>query len=185
MTTEPRALPLAELPDHVAELLHARGAAQVNLYRALANSPAIVDAWLHFLWDLRDRCHTRRSLRELMILRTAARSRSGYEWAHHVQMARAAGFSDDRIAAVKAAQSSEVFDEEERLALDLADAIIDGSVPDGLVDDSVRTWGPEGYVELVVTTSTYVMVPRVLDALRVPLEDTVAGTCFGDRDLLD
>ncbi len=172
-----RPVPLAGLPDNVADVLRDRGAAQVNLYRALANSPVMVDAWLHFLWDLRDRCGTPRALRELMILRTGVRSGSDYEWAHHVRMARSAGVPDEKVAAVKGWPSApEFFDAAELVALELADAIVDGTVPDALVAEAVKTWGAEGYVELVVTGAAYVMVPRVLDALRVPLEDGIAGT---------
>lgn len=174
---EERLVPFADLPDHVADVLRDRGAAQLNLYRTLANSPAMVDAWLHFLWDLRDRCATPRPLRELMILRAGVRSRSDYEWAHHVRMALASGVSEDKVAAAKDwPASSDAFGTHERVALELADAIVDGAVPDALVAKAVETWGVEGYVELVVTTAAYVMVPRVLDALRVPLEDSVAGT---------
>jgi hypothetical protein len=36
--------PLAQLPADVAEVLHDRGARQVNLYRALASSPEVVRA---------------------------------------------------------------------------------------------------------------------------------------------
>lgn len=175
-TMEDRVIPLAELPDDVAEVLRDRGAAQVNLYRALAHSPAMVETWLHFLWDLRDRCRTPRPLRELMILRTGVRSGSDYEWTHHVRMAGAAGVAEDKIAAVKEwPASAEGFDQDERVALELADAIVDGAVPDALVKEALKTWGAEGYVELVVTAAAYVMVPRVLDALRVPLEDGIAG----------
>lgn len=174
---EEAVVPFAELPEHVAEMLRDRGASQLNLYRTLANSPNMVDSWLHFLWDLRDRCRTPRPLRELMILRTGVRSGSDYEWAHHVRMARGAGVTEDKVAGVREwPASAERFDEAERLALELADAIIDLAVPDALVTKAMKIWGPEGYVELVVTTAAYVMVPRVLDALRVPLEDEVAGT---------
>lgn len=174
---EERVVPFAELPEHVAEVLRDRGASQLNLYRALANSPDMVDTWLHFLWGLRDRCRTPRPLRELMILRTGVRSGSDYEWAHHVRMARAVGVTEGKVAGVKEWPASvERFGEDEQFALELADAIVDGAVPDALVTKAMKTWGPQGYVELVVTTAAYVMVPRVLDALRVPLEDEVAGT---------
>lgn len=175
-----RPVPLSDLPEHVADVLQRRGAAQINLYQALANSPAMVDTWLHFLWGLRDGCESPRALRELVILQTAVRARSDYEWAHHVRMARSTGVSEEQIAAIAGSQrASDALGAEERLALRLADAVIDCSVPDALVDEAVRTWGAERYVELVLTISAYVMVPRVLDALRVPLEDAVAGTRLG------
>jgi alkylhydroperoxidase family enzyme len=173
--SEPAA-PLVELPAHVADLLRDRNAAQINLYRALANSPEMVDTWLRFIWDLRDNCETPRSLREIGILRTAIRNGSDYEWAHHVRMARAAGVSEDQLAALKERGHSEVFSDEERLVLGLADAIVDGAVTDEVLRSALRTWGPARYVELVLTLSAYVMVPRVLDALRVPLEESVVET---------
>ena len=59
----------------IAEL----GAGQLNLYRALANAPDLLEAWLDFAWSLRDDCMTPRLLRKLMILRTASVMRSDYE----------------------------------------------------------------------------------------------------------
>jgi DNA/RNA-binding domain of Phe-tRNA-synthetase-like protein len=44
-------------------MLAGRQAAQLNLYRALANSPEIVRAWRDFLWSLRDDCTTPWALR--------------------------------------------------------------------------------------------------------------------------
>lgn len=42
-------VPLTDSPENVADVLLRPGAAQNNLYQALASSPTIVDAWLHFL----------------------------------------------------------------------------------------------------------------------------------------
>lgn len=168
------------MPAHVEEVLRGRGAAQTNLYRVLSNSPAVADAWLGFIWALRDRCRTPRPLRELAILRSAVRSGSDYEWAHHVRMARAAGVPDAQVDAVKDwTRSLARFSDDEVLALRLADAIFEGEVPDLLFEAGVEAFGPEEYVELVVTISAYFMVPRVLDALRVPLEDALQGSGLG------
>lgn len=168
------------MPEHVADELRRRGAAQANLYRALSNSPAVVDAWLGFIWALRDRCGTPRALREIAILRTAVRCGSDYEWAHHVRMAREAGVPDSKIEAVKDwARSRASFSDREVLALQLADTIVEGAVPEPLVRAGVEAFGPEAYVELAVTVSAYVMVPRVLDALRVPLESPQEGGNLG------
>src|ERR1017187_1954756 len=99
-------VPLAPLPADVEATLTTRGAAQLNLYRALANAPAITRAWLEFIWALRDDCDTPRSLRELVILRTAVRHESAYEWHHHAAMAQTAGVDPDRLEAVRSWQAS-------------------------------------------------------------------------------
>lgn len=165
-------MPPAQLPEDVEEFLSRRSAAQVNLYRALANAPDLVRAWRSFLWDLRDRCESPRSVRELVVLRCAARHASEYEWAHHAAMARSAGVSEEQIEAVVDGTDADCFAAGDKLALELTDAICDGGVSDDLAARAVGRFGPAVYVELALTASAYVMVARVLDALGVPLEDT-------------
>jgi alkylhydroperoxidase family enzyme len=161
--------PLAQLPADVAQVLHDRGARQTNLYRALASSPEVVRAWLGFIWSLRDDLvATPRLLRELMILRTAVRHASAYEWHHHRLMAD--GLGEAKLAAVAEWRQSAVFDEDERTVLALADAICDGEVPGSLAREVARRFGDRGLVELAVTAGAYVMVPRVLSALGVGIE---------------
>jgi alkylhydroperoxidase family enzyme len=166
--------PLARLPPDVARALHARGARQVNLYRALSSSPEVVRGWLGFIWSLRDDLvATPRLLRELMILRTAIRHGSAYEWHHHHLMAAELG--EEKLAAVAGWQEAEAFDEGERTVLALADAICDGEVPASLAREVARRFGDRGLVELAVTAGAYVMVPRVLSALGVEIESGEAS----------
>ncbi|MHB1987989.1 MAG: carboxymuconolactone decarboxylase family protein [Acidimicrobiales bacterium] len=167
-------VPLKQVPPDIAERLRSRGAGQLNLYRALANSSSIVRAWFDFLWTLRDGCTTERGLRELVILRTAFRHRSEYEWHHHAGMAIAAGVSLDCIDAAATPRLAAGLSGSEILALELTDAICDGDVPEQLARRATDHFGYEAYVELVVTASAYVMVPRVLDALGVPLEEATS-----------
>jgi 4-carboxymuconolactone decarboxylase len=174
-------VPPADLPEDVEAFLAGRGAAQVNLYRALANSPDLVRAWRTFLWDVRDRCEAPRSLRELVVLRCAVRHASEYEWAHHAAMARAAGVREEQIAAVIGRSDADCFGPDERLALELTDAVCDGAVSDDLAARAVGRFGPGVYVELALTAAAYVMAARVLDALGVPLEDTMPSVQFPSR----
>lgn len=166
--------PLAQLPADVARTLHDRGARQVNLYGALSSSPEVVRAWLGFIWSLReDLVATPRLLRELMILRTAVRHGSAYEWHHHHLMAAELG--EEKLAAVAGWREAEVFDEDERMVLALADVICDGEVPASLARGVARRFGSRGLVELAVTAGAYVMVPRVLSALGVEIESGEAS----------
>jgi hypothetical protein len=47
------AIPLAPLPDNVAARVREAGAPGVNLYRALGNTPRLLEAWIDFAWALR------------------------------------------------------------------------------------------------------------------------------------
>lgn len=164
-------VPAAGLPEDVAAMLAGRAAAQLNLYRALANSQAVVRAWRDFLWTLRDDCMSPRALREIAILRIAVRHRSQYEWFHHASMAVAAGVDPRVVRSLGQWRDVNILSSDQRLVLELADGMCDGHVPQALADAAVERFGAERYVELVVTIGTYVMVPRVLDALGVPTED--------------
>jgi 4-carboxymuconolactone decarboxylase len=167
----PTAIPLAPLPSDVADLVADAGAKQVNLYKALGHAPDLLRAWIDFAWALRGHDMTSRRLRELMILRTAALHHSQYEWHQHRRMAREAGVTDYQVAELEMWRTSEAFDDQERAALALTDAIIESRVTDEVIDELERHFNHAQRVELTVTAAFYAMVPRILEALKVPVED--------------
>jgi 4-carboxymuconolactone decarboxylase len=146
------------------------GGRPINLYLALANQPAVLAAWMEFAWTLRTRGQAPRALCELMILREAQLFGSDYEWTHHRVMALAAGVPAAKIEALAGWHTLEAFTEAERAALAYAEAVFDGDVPDSVAEGLARFFAPAEVVELGVTAGFYAMVPRVLDALRIPLE---------------
>ena len=164
------AVPLAPLPDDVAARLRQTGARQVNLYRALAHAPRLLEAWIDFAWALRERCDTPRPLRELMILRTVQRLLSQYEWHQHRRMAAEAGIDEHKVAELAMWRTSPAFTEAERAVLALTDALVDGHVPDPINATLAEHFDSQARIELTLTASFYCAVPRLLDALRVPVE---------------
>ncbi len=170
------AIPLAPLPEEVTARLQQTGAQQVNLYRALAHAPRLLEAWIDFAWALREHCQTPRPLRELMILRTAQRTLCGYEWHQHRRMAAEAGVEEYRVAELAMWRASPAFSEAERAALALTDALVDGHVPEEVNTELSQHFGARARVELTLTAAFYCAVPRLLNALRVPIEATGAPT---------
>ncbi|HEY4887374.1 MAG TPA: carboxymuconolactone decarboxylase family protein [Candidatus Dormibacteraeota bacterium] len=141
-----------------------------NLYRTLANSPAMLAAWTGMAWPLRHQPKVERRLRELGIMRVAQRAGAVYEWAHHWNLALQAGVSEEHLRVLRDWRTSSLFDERERAILAYADAICDIDVPDA-VFDPLRQWFDDGQlVELTLTLSFYCHVARALIALRVELE---------------
>ncbi len=145
----------------------------VNLYRALGNHPALTAAWTEFANAIRHDSRTPRALREIMILRTAQIARSEYEWAHHLRMARKAGVSEDKIAALAGWRASAAFDDRERAALALTEAVMACNVTDEVHAEVKKHFNDAEFVELSLTAGLYAMVSRMLDALRVELDDDV------------
>jgi alkylhydroperoxidase family enzyme len=142
-----------------------------NLYRLLGHAPAMLQAWIALAWPLRHAATTPRALRELMILRGAQIMGADYEWTHHSAMARGVGVSQDKIDAIANWKSSPLFDAPERAALRLADEITNGP---GASKEAMTEAGAHfdagELVELVLTSSFYACVGRVLHSLDVPLE---------------
>jgi alkylhydroperoxidase family enzyme len=141
-----------------------------NLYRGLANHPAIIAAWTEFANTLRHGSRTPRPLRELVILRGARLSKSEYEWAQHLKMARQAGVREAQIAALASWKTSPEFDDKEKAALAIAEAVTQGAVSDEVYREAMRHFDHHDYVELAVTAAFYAMVARTLDALGIQLE---------------
>jgi alkylhydroperoxidase family enzyme len=127
--------------------------------------------WLDFAWPLRLEAKTPRALRELLILRGAWVSKTGYEWAHHVPMALAAGVSAERVEAVKHWQESNVFAQAERAVLQMADEVTLGPGASAACVERLKThFDASQITELVLTASFYVCVSRLLSSAGVELE---------------
>jgi alkylhydroperoxidase family enzyme len=145
----------------------------VNLYRALGNHPALTAAWTEFANAIRHDSRTPRALRELMILRTAQIARSEYEWAHHLRMARKTGVAEAKIAALAGWRGSATFDAKERAALALTEAVMACNVTDEVHAEVRKHFNDAEFVELSLTAGFYAMVSRMLDAMRVELDQDV------------
>lgn len=145
----------------------------VNLYRALGNHPALTAAWTEFANAIRHDSRTPRALRELMILRAAQIARSEYEWAHHLKMARKAEVSEAKITALAGWRASKEFDSRERAALALTEAVMACNVTDEIHVEVKKHFSDAEFVELSLTAGFYAMVSRMLDAMRVEMDDDV------------
>ena len=166
-------VPAANFPPALQKRLEELWGKPVNLYRALGNHPALAAAWTEFANSIRHDSATPRALRELMILRTAQLARSEYEWAHHLRMARKAGVSESKIVALAGWRSAKEFDAKERAALALTEAVMACDVSDAVHAEVKRHFSDAEFVELSLTAGFYAMVSRMLDAMRVELDDDV------------
>jgi len=166
-------VPLAQFEPALKKRLEELWGTPPNLYKALANHPALVAAWTEFSKTLRHDTRTPRALRELVILRGAQLQRSEYEWAQHLSMARKAGVSEEQIASLASWRTSPRFDAREKAALALGEAVTQGQVSDAVHAEAKRHFDDHDYVELALVAAFYAMVGRMLDAMGVQLEPDV------------
>jgi 4-carboxymuconolactone decarboxylase len=177
MTAKPErvpSVPLVEVPATVQKQLAdfgaPRRAATGNLYRALANQPEMLTGWVEMAWRIRQEATTDRRLRELMIVRGARMSRCEYEQVNHEAMARAVGVTDQELGELDSWRDSRAFSPSERAGLALMEEMHGGTVTDATLADLHREFEPAERVELIVTAGFYAMVPRVIEALRLPVD---------------
>ena len=74
------------------------------------------------------------------------------------------------IAALASWKTSPEFDDKEKAALAIAEAVTQGAVSDEVYREAMRHFDHHDYVELAVTAAFYAMVARTLDALGIQLE---------------
>jgi alkylhydroperoxidase family enzyme len=136
-----------------------------NIFLALANAPAQLDAFLRAA-DLSPR------LRELAILTVGYATRSAYEVAHHQSHGLKAGLTEEQLAAVPDFESSGLFDDTEKAVMRLAK---ESTLQ---VDVSEQTWRAAAdlltdrqMVELSLSIAWYNSGVRIMGLLDIDLED--------------
>jgi len=154
-------------------------------FRAIADDGTLIgpwNPWLQFrkfggpVWELVKALSSAPSLprpiREVAILVTGAKFKSGYEIYAHVLVAELRGLSDEKIATIVAGQRPGDLTADEALAYDAASALVNGGVlPELVYKRAVAAFGQEGAAELIYLVGLYCMVSVTLNGFDVPVPE--------------
>ena len=123
----------------------------------LVRHPAMAREFLRFNAFLGQRGELEPRLRELAILRVAARERSAYEWAEHVRIAADTGCCADEIDRAGAGPAG--FDGDDRLVLEATDELVDaGRLSAATWSSLADRLGERAAIELLFVVGTYRML---------------------------
>jgi 4-carboxymuconolactone decarboxylase len=178
---------VAELPDPTADLTgearaafdamagaraDAEGRAALGeVYVRMFNNPGVAVAVGKLGEHLRFHGVLPDDVRELVIVRYAARQRFWYEWSHHQRPARLAGVADEIVAAVTAGDLPPSLPDPTRAALEAVDAVVAGrSLPEPVQRRVVEAHGTAGVVEVVTLCGLYALMGYVVTAFDIPIE---------------
>jgi alkylhydroperoxidase family enzyme len=176
------ALPLVSPPydARVAEVMDKvdLGAlSPVNLMRTLAHQPRLFGNLMALGGSLMYRSALDARLREIAILRTAARTRCEYEWGMHVSLFREpCRLTVAELASLQYGSPDDAcWGDAERLVVRVADELHETStLGEGTWQALAAAHDPPVIVELLVTVGNYRMLAQVLNACGVPLEPGAA-----------
>ena len=122
------------------------------------------------------------AVRELLILRVAWKTRSGYEWNQHHRMGGEVGLSEAQLAAVPEGAGAAIWTPRERALLRAADEMIDAfGVSQETWDQLADEFEPAQLFELLFVIGGYTCLAGVLSSLGLRGEIT-AGSVGTDRD---
>jgi alkylhydroperoxidase family enzyme len=165
--------PIGPLQDHlwpqeIADLQQGYAGA-LNVYRTMANHPALTRAWTNLRQHIVKDTSLGLARSEVVILRTGVRLGSAYEWAHHVSRARALGFSDERIRTIRGTPEGE-----DGLLVRTVDAVFDHhKLPADLEAELRQTIGTHGVFDLIATVGFYSVLGTILMTYDVPIDDAI------------
>jgi 4-carboxymuconolactone decarboxylase len=158
-------------PEPIQDFMARRG--DLDVFRLLANAPQAFAGWSRLVDELFDSPTFSLRMKEVVILRVAHLQGSRYEFSRHVDIAQAAGVTDEQINAIIDVDDLDAvgFSETERVAVDLVTELCRTF---GLRDDTFATardmFGAEALTELLMIVSCYYGLALVLNAVDLDVD---------------
>jgi 4-carboxymuconolactone decarboxylase len=156
--------PRAQGPQHFA--LTADDGSLRGPFDVMLRSPAVGTAQQELGAAIRYRTGFTDRMRELAILLVAARWDSAFERESHEAIARALGFREDELVAIRSLDVSG-FERDEGVVARATVALLDGDLSDGGWDAASTALGVEGVVELTALVGYYSTLALQLRVFRV------------------
>jgi 4-carboxymuconolactone decarboxylase len=171
-------LPESEWEGDIARILGALppGAeapiGEYNIFRTLARHAELFKVWVPFGSYLLVGGILSSTDRELMILRTAVRCRSSYEWGQHVRIAERLGMERQTIDRVLEGPDADGWNEHEAALLHAVDELHDKSrLSDATWTALSSEYDDSQMIELTMLIGQYHMVAFALNSLGVELDE--------------
>jgi 4-carboxymuconolactone decarboxylase len=173
MSDRVRPVVVAETPERVRTLIERVPAGPdgtpPNLFLYMGRHETLFPSWFKFTMSLLTRGSLPPRDREIVILRTAARTGSDYELAQHVELGSAAGLSAAEIAALVDPNYTAAGSPTD-LLVQMTDELVAGELPDSTWAALSAVYAEQDLMELTMLVSYYQALAKVLLTFRVPLD---------------
>ena len=159
--------------EHMADARsHAEGRAHLGeVYARMFNNPGVTQSGGDLGEQLRFHGVLPDDVRELVILRFAARNHFGYIWSHHQLPASLAGIVAATSAALTSGEVPDGLCDASRAALLIVDQVVAKAPSSGALQARfVAVHGEAGVVELVALCGLYGLMAMMTTSFEIPIE---------------
>jgi len=140
-----------------------------NLVRATYNNPDMHRGFASLSGRVHSASHLDGKIRELVVLRVAALLGAEVEWRQHEPGARAAGVTDEQLAALRSGDRS-AFDGAEAAAVAFAEQVEQCTVDDAAWAAASEHYGPLELSDMAMLAAFYGLASRYVLALDVGID---------------
>ena len=145
----------------------------LNVFATIARHPKLLKRWVVFAAHVLNGSTLPARERELVILRTGFLCRSGYEWAQHAAIGRAAGLTDAEIVRLTQGSAAHGWTDSDRALLQATEQLVaDHFINDGTWAELAAAWSEQQLMDLVFAVGQYTLVSMALNSFGVQLEGT-------------
>lgn len=177
--TAPRVKPAQddELDDKQKEIVDSlnEAARNLNLFRTTLKSVPSMMAmlgWSNYVGSKKTNDVPWRD-KEIIILRTSFKCRSGYEWSLHEMLGKKAGLSDEEIAACRNGGEHQ-WDAKDSALVAMCDELVDDQfVSDATWEALSHYYGEKQMMDAVYTAAHYGMVSKFANSFGVQIDEGI------------
>jgi len=145
----------------------------LNVFATIARHPKLLKRWVVFANHVLNGSTLPPRERELVILRTGFLCRSGYEWAQHATIGRAAGLDDAEIVRITQGSGGDGWSDGDRALLRATEQLVaDHFIDDATWAELATVWNEQQLMDLVFAVGQYTLVSMALNTFGVQLEES-------------
>lgn len=146
----------------------------LNIFGTLIHHPVLLQRWMVFASHILRQTSVPKRDREMLILRTAHRCGSDYEWAQHRMIALGIGLSEDEIRSIAGGSERPEWSEFERALLRSVDELLDEhELSDTTWQELASRYDTRQILDAIFTVGNYAMLAGVMNTLGVQLDEGI------------
>ncbi|MBW2180444.1 MAG: carboxymuconolactone decarboxylase family protein [Deltaproteobacteria bacterium] len=143
-----------------------------NIHKTIIHHTKLMKRWMVFANHVLNKSSLPGREREMAILRTGWLCRAGYEWAHHVEIGKREGLTQEEIEAIKHGPDAQVWSAVDRSLLRAVEELLnDCFISDDTWNTLSQKFNQQQLMDIVFAVGNYNLVSMALNTFGVQLEE--------------